>query len=160
MFDGFGEFNSADEINLAAEGLIFEKDIESLYKLAEENGIERYCCDIAIESNTPIICDTVSAAIGKLDIESHEMKLKELMVDWVEYIKEQCFENEAVAKNVRNSKYHLEECISRILAWSFKNAEEVPKKICEAAGIKNANVKFGIPGMKTVKKIIDEYYGG
>ena len=41
MFERFGEFDSAEEINLTAEGLKTEGDMESLLVLAEENGIER-----------------------------------------------------------------------------------------------------------------------
>ena len=40
MFDIFGEFDTFEELNMAAEGLKNEGDTDSLYKLAEENGIE------------------------------------------------------------------------------------------------------------------------
>ena len=37
----FGEFDSAEELNKAAEGFKNEGDLESLYALAEENGISK-----------------------------------------------------------------------------------------------------------------------
>lgn len=40
MFDKFGEFDSAEELNKAAEGLRNEGDKESLIELAKENGID------------------------------------------------------------------------------------------------------------------------
>lgn len=40
MFDKFGEFDSAEELNKAAEGLKEEGDKESLIELAKENGID------------------------------------------------------------------------------------------------------------------------
>ena len=40
MFERFGEFDSAEELNLTAEGLKTEGDMESLLVLAEENGIK------------------------------------------------------------------------------------------------------------------------
>ena len=43
MFDKFGEFDSFEELNKAAEGLLKEGDLESLRALAEENGID--CAD-------------------------------------------------------------------------------------------------------------------
>lgn len=41
MFERFGEFDSAEELNLTAEGLKTEGDMESLLILAEENGIDK-----------------------------------------------------------------------------------------------------------------------
>ena len=38
MFDKFGEFNSVEELNAAAEGFRNEGDLESLMALAQENG--------------------------------------------------------------------------------------------------------------------------
>lgn len=40
MFDRFGEFNSAEEINETAVNLRKEGDTDSLKVLAEENGID------------------------------------------------------------------------------------------------------------------------
>ena len=40
MFDKFGEFDSSEELNKAAEGLLEEGDIESLKIMAAENGID------------------------------------------------------------------------------------------------------------------------
>ena len=37
----FGEFDSAEELNKAAEGFKNKGDLESLYALAEENGISK-----------------------------------------------------------------------------------------------------------------------
>ena len=41
MFEKFGEMGSYEEVNLAAEGLKKEGDKESLYALAEENGVDK-----------------------------------------------------------------------------------------------------------------------
>lgn len=40
MFEKFGEFDSCEEINMAAQGLYEEGDIKSLRALAKENGLE------------------------------------------------------------------------------------------------------------------------
>ena len=40
MFDKFGEFNSVEELNAAAEGFRNEGDLESLMALAQENGLD------------------------------------------------------------------------------------------------------------------------
>ena len=41
MFDKFGEFDSAGELNEAAAGQLAQGDLTALYELAEENGIEK-----------------------------------------------------------------------------------------------------------------------
>ena len=39
MFEQFGEMGSAAEINLLADNLVIEGDLESVKKLAKENGL-------------------------------------------------------------------------------------------------------------------------
>lgn len=157
MFDVFGEFDSAEELNLAAEGLKNEGDKESLYKLAKENGIESGFVDMYLSGGMPELCDVATAAIGKIEVESAELKPKELLLDWVEYIKTSCFDNVDLAKAVRKKGRSLKGCIGVLLNWSFSNRYKVDKDIIKAAGI-NAKVEMGIPGMGTAKKLIREYY--
>ena len=40
LFERFGEFDSVEELNMTAEGLKEEGDLESLKVLAEENGLD------------------------------------------------------------------------------------------------------------------------
>ncbi len=158
MFDVFGEFDSAEELNLAAEGLKNEGDKESLYKLAKENGIESGFVDMYLSGGMPELCDVATAAIGKIDIEAAELKPKEIILDWVEYIKTSCFDNEEMARAVRKKGKKLKGCIAKMLEWSFKNKYKIDEEIVKEAGIKNARVEEGIPGMGTAKKLIREYY--
>ena len=51
MFDKFGEFDSAEELNKAAEGLRNEGDRESLIELAKENGLSRQQLAEIMEQN-------------------------------------------------------------------------------------------------------------
>ena len=158
MFDVFGEFDSAEELNLAAEGLKNEGDKDSLYKLAKENGIESGFVEMYLSGAMPELCDVATAAIGKIEVESAELKPKELLLDWVDYIKTSCFDNVELAKAVRKKGKSLKGCIGVLLNWSFSNRYKVDKDIIKAAGINNANVEMGIPGMGTAKKLIREYY--
>lgn len=158
MFDIFGEFDTFEELNMAAEGLKNEGDKDSLYKLAEENGIERAFAEMYLAGAMPTLCDVATAAMGKIDVEAAELKPKELLLDWVEYIKTSCLDNEELAKTVRKKGKTLKGCMGTILKWSFENRYKVDKDIIKAAGIKNANVEMGIPGMGTAKKLIKEYY--
>ena len=158
MYEVFGEFNSAEEINKAAEGLKNEGDIENLYKLAEENGIDRSFAEMYVQGAMPFLCDVAMAAAGKIAVEEAELKPKEPIADWVEYIKSSCMEDDTLAEAVRKKEKTLKGCIAALLKWSFENAYDVDKEIIKAANIKNASVKMGIPGMGTAKKLIKEYY--
>lgn len=160
MFDKFGEMNSYEEINELAENLFNEGDFESLREMAKENGIEGDFVEMYTAGQTPYLCDAFTAANGKLDIECAELKPKELMEDWVSYIRCQCMEHNAIALAVRRKGKTLKGCIGKLLEYSFSNAVTVDKDIIKAAGVKASKVTFGVPGMGKAKKIIREYYMG
>lgn len=159
MFDVFGNMDSAEEINKTAEGLKNEGDKQSLYALAKENGIDKGFADMYLAGAMPFLCDVATAAVGKLTIEAHELKAKELIADWIEYIKVSCMEDEELARAVRLKSKSVKDCLAALMKWSFGNLYEIPKDVAKAAGI-TANVKFGIPGMRQAKQIIREYYLG
>lgn len=159
MFDMFGEFDSVEEINQAAEGLKNEGDIDSLKKLAEENGIDAAFADMYASGAMPEFCDVAMAAIGKITVEEQELKPVEIMEDWTEYIKASCMDDLRLAAAVRKKGKTLKGCIASLLSWSFKNCTRVDAEIVKKTGV-NATVKMGIPGMGTAKKLIWEYYLG
>ena len=160
LFEKFGEMNSYKEINELAENLFNESDYASIKVVAKENGIEEEIVDLYINGEVPELCDPLTAALGKIDVESQELKPKEIMQDWVEYLKGQCMENETLALEVRKTGKSLKGCIGALLSWSFKNQQNIDKDIIKAAGISAGKVTLGIPGMGRAKKIIKEYYLG
>lgn len=160
MFDKFGEMDSADEINELAENLLNEGDIDSLEAMAKENGIPMEYVLAYKEGEIPFICDDMTAALGKIDVEVAELKPKEIMEDWVEYLRGQCMENELLAHQVRKKGKSLKGCIAALLMWSFKNQQTVDKDIIKAAGVSAGKVTLGIPGMARAKQIITNYYMG
>ena len=160
MFDRFGEFGSAAEINETAVNLRKEGDTDSLKVLAEENGIDQDILEAFIDGDILYICDDMSAAIGKIEVEAKEVKCAEILGDWVEYIKAQCMEHPGVAVMVRKKGKRLEDCVAEILKWSFKHQIEVDKKVMKAAGVKAGKCTLGIPGMATAKRLITDYYMG
>ena len=159
MFETFGEL-TAEEINKTAEGLKNEGDINNLIVLAKENGIDEMYARLYIEDELDQLCDVASAALGKLEIEEADLKPVEIIEDWVAYIKGSCLDDENIAVAVRKKGKNLKGCIAELLKWSFKNAYNVDKDIIKAAGVSNATVKMGIPGIGTAKKLIKEYYLG
>lgn len=160
MFDKFGEFNSFGEINELAENLFNEGDIESLKAMAKENGIQNEFVKMYLQGDIPVLCDPLTAAMGKIDVEVAELKPKEIMEDWVEYLRGQCMENEILAYQVRKKGKSMKGCIAALLKWSFSNQQKIDKDILKAAGVSDGRVTLGIPGMARAKKIITDYYMG
>ena len=160
IFDKFGEFTSADEINELAKNLLTEGDKASIKALAKENGIPEEFAKMFISGDIPVLCDVQTAAVGKIDVEAKELKPQDIMADWVDYIKAVCLEDEDMAKAVRRKGKTLKGCIGRILEWAFKNQQPVDKDIIKAAGVKAGKVTLGMPGQAKVRELIRSYYGG
>lgn len=159
MFDKFGEFNGVEELNEKAAELMVAKDYESIKELAKENGIDIEDAEDYIDGVIDVLATPITAAFGKLNIESTELQPYEIMNDWISYIRITCQENKDMAEAVRRSDKSLKSCIAELLKWSFKNAKPVDGEILKACNI-NFKVTLGIPGIGTAKKIIKEYYLG
>nr|WP_296440744.1 hypothetical protein [uncultured Acetatifactor sp.] len=159
MYDRFGEFDSAEEINETAVNLRKEGDREGLEVLARENGIDRETLDLFLSGDLLYLCDGMTAAIGKIEVEAGEVDCAEIMGDWVEYIKERCFDKPQMAAAVRRKGKSLKGCIAELLKWGFGHQKPVDAGILKAAGV-TARCTLGIPGMARAKKIITEYYIG
>lgn len=160
LFEKFGEMDSSKDINELAENLFNEGDTASLKIMAAENGIPEDFVELYLKGDIPCLCDAETAAIGKLDVESKALKLKGLMVDWVEYIKSLCMESDLMAHQVRKKGKSLKECMAALLTYSFQNRISVDKEIVKAAKISASKVDFGVPSMGEAKRLIKEYYLG
>ena len=160
MFDKCGEMDTFGEINELAENLFNEGDTASIKTMAKENGIDKEYVEMYLSGDIPVLCDAMTAALGKIDVEVADLKPKEIMKDWVEYLRGQCMENELLAFNVRKKGKSLKGCIAALLMWSFKNQQPIDKGIIKAAGVSAGKVTLGIPGMARAKQIITDYYMG
>lgn len=159
MFEKFGEM-TCQEINELAENLCNEGDTASLRAMAKENGIGEEYVEDYLQGNIFNLCDPLTAALGKLEIEKKDLKPTHLMSDWVSYIEAQCLENEEMAAAVRAKGKSLKGCMGELLKYSFSNRIKVDPDVVKAAKISGARVEFGVPGMGEAKKIIREYYLG
>ena len=119
MFEKFGEMSSYKEINELAENLFNEEDTDSLREMARENGIPDDYVEMYLAGDTPALCDALTAALGKIDVELAELKPKEIMEDWVEYLRGRCLEDEKVAIQVRKKGKTLRGCIAELPKWSY-----------------------------------------
>ena len=160
MFDKFGEMDTFGEINELAENLFNEGDTASIKAMAKENGIDKEYVEMYLSGDIPVLCDAMTAALGKIDVEVADLKPKEIMKDWVEYLRGQCMENELLAFNVRKKGKSLKGCIAALLMWSFKNQQPIDKGIIKAAGVSAGKVTLGNPVMARAKQIITAYYMG
>lgn len=120
MFDIFGEFDSAEEINEAAAAQLAEGDIEAIMTIARENGIDADDAQDYIDGTTDELCSPLMAAFGKIEVEAAELKPKEIIEDWVNYIKKRCTESEDMASAVRSKGKRVKGCIAMLLKWSWK----------------------------------------
>lgn len=159
MFEKFGEFDSVEELNLAAEELKKEGDMESIFILAAENGIDKEDAEDYIEGCVEELATTLMAAIGKIELEAKELKIDGLINDWKDYVVQCCAEDEEICKAVRKKGKRLEECMGDMLKFSFNIKRQVNKKIVDAAGL-NSPIYLGIPGRAEARKIIYKYYTG
>ena len=160
MFDKFGEFDSAEEINATAAGLLEEGDLEGLREMAKENGFDEDDVQDYIDGIYPELANTYTAAWNKLDVEMKELKVCEIMEDWVEYIRIKMEEEEEMQRAIRKKGKSLQGCIAELMKWGFKNQYPISREIMKEAGVTASKVTLGIPGMGTAKKIRAKYYLG
>ena len=175
MFARFGEFGSAEEINQKAEELFNAGDLDGIQELASENGIPSEFAEAYCRGDIPALCDALTAAVGKLDMEEQEIVMVGVMEDWLNYIQAQCMEDEQMAIAVRKKGRNLVDCLGKILLWSLTNQKKVDKSVLASAEklIKKQNVNLrqygmeprylqytsiGIPNMSTARQLIREYY--
>lgn len=123
MWEKFGEFDSAEEINLAAAAQLAEGDKEAILLIAKENGIDEEDAQDYIDGMAPALCTPMMAAMGKLKVEETELQPYEIMQDWLTYIQMRCTEEPDMAAAVRKKGKSLQGCIAKILVWSMKNAK-------------------------------------
>ena len=159
MFDRFGEFDSWEELNKAAEGQKAEGDLEALKTLAKENGFEAADAEDYMDGVVPEFCTPLLAAESKIRIEKKDLKPDGIMIDWINYVIKLISDDEQVCLAVRKKGKSLKGCIGQLLKWGHDHMKVVDPDIKKAAGF-TGNVKLGMPGTLEARKIIKEYYLG
>lgn len=162
MFEKYGEFESFIAINEAAKNQLAEGDLDAVREIAAENGLDPMDAEDFIAGDLKELCNALSAALGKLQVESKDLGIGALMNDWVSYIEGLCTENGEFALAVRKKEKSLAGAIGTILKESWQVMFDVDDRIIEAAGIKNKNsqIRFGIPEEARVRELIRDYYLG
>ena len=158
MFEKFGEFGSADEINRAAEAQFLEGDFDAIRALAEENGLDPQDTEDYIEGDLDSLTTVRDAALGKISLESQEPYAKtNTMTDWTMQLITMISKEDEVAGAVRGKGKTLKGMYTHILKWSFKHQKEIDKEILKEAGI-TYRVSDGNPSMAQARQLIRAYY--
>lgn len=166
MFERFGEFDSAEEINLTAEGLKTEGDMESLLVLAEENGIDKEDAKDYMDGCTEDLATPLMVAFGKLKVESEDLKLNGVLTDWKDNIIDMCTEDKNMQRAVRKKGKNLRDCLAIMLRFAFENKVQVSEKVVKATKVTHNGkeepmkgpVYLGFPNKTDVKKMVRAYY--
>ena len=163
MFEKFGEFDSAEELNRAAAAQKEQGDREALLILAEENGLDKedvedYMEDYIDELATPLV-----AALGKLKVEETDLKLGGLLSDWVDELRNLCSEDEAFCLAVRKKGKDLTGYIALTADTGYKNRVVVDKRIVAKTGkvkkiVGSHEFAIGNPDKKTRRELARQYY--
>lgn len=168
MWEKFGEFDSAEELNRAALAQREEGDEVALKELAKENGIDEEDAEDFMDGVYDNLVTPLSAAVGKIQVESESLGLKGILGDWKDLIIGMCTDIPEMAVAVRRKGKDIAQCMAVLIAWAFANKVQVPDKIVSITKIK-VNGKeetmrnplyLGIPSRQQAREIIRQYYLG
>lgn len=163
MFDKFGEFDSAEEINRVAAAQREEGDIEAIKLLAKENGIDEEDAVDFAEGVVEELTTTKMAAIGKLEVEAADLNITGVLMDWVNELKALCMKEEIFAVSVRRKGKELAGFIALTAETGYEHRAVVDKRIVEKAGkiksiVGSHEFAIGIPNQAERKMLARKYY--
>lgn len=162
LFEKYGEFDSAEEINEAAAGQLEEGDLEALKEIASENGIQAEDVEDYIDGVVPELTNHLLASLGKIDVESAYLGIDEThaYIDWCNWMRKECTENEEFCKEVRKKGKRMAEAFGRILTVAFTRRKPIHNDIIKAAEGIHGRVESSELPMWEIQKIITDYYLG
>lgn len=165
MFEKFGEFDTPEELNRAAAAQKEQGDEEALILLAKENGIDWEDAEDYYNGALDSLATPAMAAIGKLAVESADLKLGGVLSDWVDELRTMCMESEDFARAVRRKGRDLAGYIARTAEEGFKNRTVVERRIVNRTKqvkeiVGGHEFSIGIPDKRTRRHLAEEYYLG
>lgn len=165
MFDKFGEFDSAEELNREAEALRAAGDEKSLKELAKENGLDPEDAEDYMDGYEETLATVLTAAAGKLRIEAEDLKLKSILRDWVDELLILCVDDPELVKAVRRKGKTLTGYMAALVDAGWKDRVEVDSRITDQTKqvksiMRNHALSIGMPDKRTRKQIAYAYYLG
>lgn len=161
LFEKYGEFDSAEEINEAAAGQLEEGDTTALNEIARENGIQQEDVLDYIDGAVPELTNPLLAALGKIDVEANYLEIdeKHAYSDWCNWMRKECSENEAFCRAVRKKGKRMSDAFGAILKVAFTRRKPIHEDILEAADVHGRVESSELP-MWEIQQIITRYYLG
>ena len=165
MFEQFGEFDSALAINNKADELKAAGDTDGLKILAKENGIDNDDYNDYINGEFDELTTPLLAALGKIKVESNDLKIGGILADWVKELAEAVSVDPEMAKAVRKRHKSLAGYIAATADYGYSHRTKVDKRIVDRCPeikkvIGNHPLEIGIPDKLQRKKLMKEYYLG
>lgn len=164
LYEKYGEFDSAEELNQKAVELM--NDVEALKVLAKENGIDEEDCEDFADGIIDELATPLSAALGKLKAESEDLKISGVLDDWLQELQAECTNSVEMQRAVRKKGKSLAKFIALLADDGYTNRAVVSKKVVEqcCSDIKKIigshEFSIGVPNKATRKNIMYSYYMG
>jgi Mg2+ and Co2+ transporter CorA len=139
MFEIFGEFNTAEEINQAAAGLKAEGDNESIKKLAKENGLDPEFAQAYIDGDIQELTNDMMAAVGKIELERKNINdsfFSDMKDDMINYLLTQS-QDVSFARAIRSKGKTLKGCFEYC-------KKEIEKKLSKKNGALRDRVVYAM----------------
>lgn len=186
LFPKFGEFNSAEEINRAAEAQKKEGDFEALKALAKENGIDEMDAEDYMDDISTELCTDFSAAMGKIQREVEFLSPSMTLEAWNTFIFEMMTgemtevkakvgeeaeltapkddEGVKLCRAIRSKGKYLAGFYAKVIVECSRNRVNVSKAIVDEAKKLDKNIPDTLPmgdiTRPRLKELIREYYLG
>lgn len=163
MWDEFGEFDSAEELNKEATRLLKEGDKTAVLRLAAENGIDKEDAEDFTQEFEEKLASSLMAAAGKLKVEAAELELGGILKDWMDLLLAEAGRDEKLCSGIRRKGKNLTGYIAELIRYSFENKVKVSDRIVKEIKLSNGQnmrspLYMGIPAVADVKMIMREYY--
>ena len=163
LFEKFGEFDSAEEINRAAKAQLEQGDTEAVKLIAWENGIDEMDAEDFISGDLPELCTELSAALGKLEIEKTYLDIKDMTYgSWVAAIQIMLSENPELCRAYRRKEKRLAVILAMATVKCSKTRTNAPHMIVEEAKKLDKNILSPLPmgaiSIGDFKQLVREYY--
>ena len=156
----FGIFHTIEELNRAAAAQKKEGDYEALKGLALENNLTEMDAEDYFEGDYEPFCTPLDAAIGRLEMEAEELRLRSQLMDWKNMIISFCEDNPKLCEGVFSPDKNLLTVLAKALKLASKNRITVDSRIIKEAGLPESAAQIGMVGKDELKKIVEAYYLG
>lgn len=164
LYEKFGEFDSAEEINRAALAQISQGDYEAVKTIAKENGIDEMDAQDFIDGIYPELCGPFTAAVGKLEVEAEALGLPMVMQLWADHIKGMLAsdDDDSLKKGIRRKGKNMAELFGKLIVETSRTRKNTPAEIVAAARKIDSSIPSTLPigdiSKKRFEEIVREYY--